>query len=121
VSQGSVVGITTGYGLDDQGVGVRVSVGSRLLTYPYYPDRLWDPPNLLSNEYLEFWGSSSDERKEKPTLLGPLERANHNHWAIQGKVKVKVTLRPQSVGVGLGVRRQSGTSDQFSFLLEIFF
>jgi hypothetical protein len=34
------------------------------------------------------------------------------------KVKVKVTLRPP---VSLGVRRPSGTRDQFYFLLEIFF
>jgi Uma2 family endonuclease len=35
----SAVGVATGYGLDDRGVGVRV------------PDRLWGPPNLLSNGY----------------------------------------------------------------------
>jgi hypothetical protein len=32
--------------------------------------------------------------------------------------KVKVTLRPT---ISLGVRRPSGTRDQFYFLLEIFF
>jgi hypothetical protein len=32
---------------------VRVSVGSRIFTSPYRPDRLWDPPNLLTNEH---WG-----------------------------------------------------------------
>jgi hypothetical protein len=31
-SQDSVVGIATGYGLDDRGVGVRVPVGSRINT-----------------------------------------------------------------------------------------
>jgi hypothetical protein len=30
-SWGSAVGIATGYGLDDRGVGVRVPVGSRIL------------------------------------------------------------------------------------------
>jgi hypothetical protein len=32
MSRDSVVGITTGYGLDDRGVGVRVSVGSRIFS-----------------------------------------------------------------------------------------
>jgi hypothetical protein len=53
-SRDSVVGIATGYGLDDRGVGVRVPVGSRFFSSPCRPDRLWDPPNLLSNGY---WGS----------------------------------------------------------------
>jgi hypothetical protein len=35
--------------LDDQGVGVRVPVGARIFTSPCRPDRLWVPPNLLSN------------------------------------------------------------------------
>jgi hypothetical protein len=46
----SVVGIATGYGLDDLGVGVGVPVGSRIFTFPFRPDRLWGPPNL-SNGY----------------------------------------------------------------------
>jgi hypothetical protein len=38
------------------------------------------------------------------------------------QVKVKVTLRPTiSRPVRLGVRRPSGTRDQFLYLLEIFF
>jgi hypothetical protein len=41
------VGIATGYGLDDRGVGVRVPVGSS----PRRPDGLWGPPNLVSNGY----------------------------------------------------------------------
>jgi hypothetical protein len=41
VVQGSAVGRETGYGLDDRGVGVRVPVVSRILTFPYRPDRLW--------------------------------------------------------------------------------
>jgi hypothetical protein len=51
MSRGRAVGIATDYGLDDREVGVRVSVGSRNFTCPYAPDRLWDPNNLLSNEY----------------------------------------------------------------------
>jgi hypothetical protein len=45
------VGIATGYWLDDWEVGVRVPVGSRILTSPCFPYRLWGPPNLLYNGY----------------------------------------------------------------------
>jgi hypothetical protein len=47
----SVVGIVTGYGMDDRGVRIRVPVWSRIFCYPSRPDRLWGPPNLLSNGY----------------------------------------------------------------------
>jgi hypothetical protein len=50
-SQDSVVGIAIGYGLDDQGVGVQVPVGSRIFSSPHHPDRLWGPPSLLCNGY----------------------------------------------------------------------
>jgi hypothetical protein len=50
-SRHSAVGIATGCGLDDRGVGVRVLVGSRIFSSPRRPDRLWSPPNLLSNGY----------------------------------------------------------------------
>jgi hypothetical protein len=43
-SRDSAIGIATGYGLDDQVVGVRVPVGSRIFSSPR-------PPNLLSDEY----------------------------------------------------------------------
>jgi hypothetical protein len=58
MSQDSVVGITTGYGLDDRRVGVRVPVGSRIFSSPRLPDRLWGPPNLLHDGYrgLFLWG-----------------------------------------------------------------
>jgi hypothetical protein len=45
------VGIATGYGLDDRGVGARVTVGSRIVTSPSRPDQIWDLPSLLSNGY----------------------------------------------------------------------
>jgi hypothetical protein len=47
--------ISTGYGLDDREVGVRVPVGSRIITSPCRPDRLWGPPNLLYNGYRELF------------------------------------------------------------------
>jgi hypothetical protein len=47
----SVVGIATGYGLDDRGIGVPVPVGSRIFSSPRRSDWLWGPPSLLSNEY----------------------------------------------------------------------
>jgi hypothetical protein len=50
-SRDSAVGIATGYGLDDRGVGVRVPVGSRIFSSPSRPDWLWGPLNLLSNGY----------------------------------------------------------------------
>jgi hypothetical protein len=50
-SRSSIVGIVSVYRLDDLRVGVRVPVGSRIFTFPYHPDRLWNPPNLPSNAY----------------------------------------------------------------------
>jgi hypothetical protein len=41
------------YGLDNQGFGFRVPLGTKILTFPCRPDRLWGPPNLLSNGYPE--------------------------------------------------------------------
>jgi hypothetical protein len=40
----SIVGTATAYGLDDRGVGVRVSVGSRIFSSPSRPDRFWAHP-----------------------------------------------------------------------------
>jgi hypothetical protein len=51
MSRDSAVGIATGYGPDDWEVGVRVPVGSRIITSPYRPDRLLRPPNRLSSGY----------------------------------------------------------------------
>jgi hypothetical protein len=47
----SVVGVATGYGLDDRGIGVRVLVVSRIFSSPRHPGRLWGPPNFVSNRY----------------------------------------------------------------------
>jgi hypothetical protein len=45
----SAIGISTGYGLDGRGVGVRVPVGARFFAPPRRPDRFWGQPSVLSN------------------------------------------------------------------------
>jgi hypothetical protein len=50
-SRGSAVGTATGCPLDGRGVGIRVPVDQRIFTSSYRPDRVWSPPNLLSNGY----------------------------------------------------------------------
>jgi hypothetical protein len=52
-SRSSVVGMATGYGLDNRKVGVRVPVESGILTSTCRPYRLWSSPNLVSNDYQE--------------------------------------------------------------------
>jgi hypothetical protein len=44
----SAIGIVSCYGLEDRGVGVRVSS-------PRRPDRLWGPPSFLSNGYRDLF------------------------------------------------------------------
>jgi hypothetical protein len=51
LSRDSVVGIATGYGLDDRRVGVRVPVGSRIFSCPRSQNWFWGPLSLLSNGY----------------------------------------------------------------------
>jgi hypothetical protein len=51
----SVVGIATGYGLDDREVGVRIPVGSGILSSSICPDWFWGPPNILSNGYQDLF------------------------------------------------------------------
>jgi hypothetical protein len=43
-SRDSAVGIATGYGLDDRGVGFRVPVVDRIFSSPRRLDRFWGPP-----------------------------------------------------------------------------
>jgi hypothetical protein len=50
-SRDCVVGIATGYGLDDRGFGVRVPVRSKIFSSPRYSYQFWGLPSLLSNGY----------------------------------------------------------------------
>jgi hypothetical protein len=50
-SRDSTVGITAGYGLDNRRVGVRVTIGSKIVSIPCRPDRLWGQRNLLYNGF----------------------------------------------------------------------
>jgi hypothetical protein len=50
-SQDSSVGTGSGYG---------VPVGSRIFFPPRYPNRIWGPPNFLSNGYRGRQGSEAD-------------------------------------------------------------
>jgi hypothetical protein len=50
-SRDIVVGIATGYGLDDREVGVRVPVGSIIFSSPRCPYWFWGSPSLLYNGY----------------------------------------------------------------------
>jgi hypothetical protein len=51
-SYDSSVGIALGYGMDDWGSRVRFTAGVwEFFSSPPRPERLWGPPNLLSNGY----------------------------------------------------------------------
>jgi hypothetical protein len=77
INRDSVVGVTNGYGLDGKGVGVRIPVGSKIVSSPRRPDRLWGPPNLLSDWY-------------RGTLSQELKRPGHEYdHSPPGGIEVK--------------------------------
>jgi hypothetical protein len=81
MSRDSAVGIATGYGLDDRGVGVRVPVGSRIFSSPRRPDRIWGPPSLLSNRYRGGGLSPGVKRQERDADQPPPANAEvKNMW-----------------------------------------
>jgi hypothetical protein len=76
--------LVTGYGLDDQGVGVRVPVGARIFSSPCYPDRLQGPPSLLSNVYRGLFPRGQSGRDVKLTT--------HLQLVCQGQENVGVYI-----------------------------
>jgi hypothetical protein len=66
VIRGGIEGIETGYGLDDRGVGVRVSLRSRIFNYPFRPVRYWGPPRLLSNVQQELFPPGVKQQGREP-------------------------------------------------------
>jgi hypothetical protein len=59
-SRDSVVGIATGYGLENRGIGVWIPVGSRIFSSPCRPDWLWGPPNPMDTVGVKRPGSEAD-------------------------------------------------------------
>jgi hypothetical protein len=60
LSRDSAVATTTGYGLKDWRIGVRVSLEPRTFNFPCRPNRLWGPLNLLFNEYRSYYPEGTE-------------------------------------------------------------
>jgi hypothetical protein len=45
------ISTATGYGLNDQGVGVQVPKRERIFSSPCHPGQVWGPPSVQSNGY----------------------------------------------------------------------
>jgi hypothetical protein len=102
------VGIATGYRMDDRGVGVRVPLGPRIFSSPRCPDRLWGPPNLLSNGYR---GALS------PGVKRPGCEADHSlPTSAEVKEKWFYTATPHTLSCGVMLNSLSaGTSLPFFY------
>jgi hypothetical protein len=77
VSRSGVVGITTGYGLDDRRIGVRVPVGSRILisTYGLHRPSLWSSGQ---SSWLQIRRPGFDSRHYQKKKVVDLERGPLN-------------------------------------------
>jgi hypothetical protein len=107
-------------------VQVQVTVGQSILVTPPPP-----PPDFFYCRQLESSccgapsltsGRICDLLVQFAVTLWFKSSRTHDHTLLSHLSQVKVTLQPTiSRPVRLGVRRPSGTSDQFFYLLEIFF
>jgi hypothetical protein len=75
MSHGSPVSIVTGYGLDDQGVGVQVLVESRIFTSPCHPDQFWSSPSLPI-QWVPGAFSPGEKRRGREADHSPVTSAN---------------------------------------------
>jgi hypothetical protein len=78
-SRDSVVGIATGYGLDDRGVGVRVPVGLRILSSPSYPSSVFMDLCLI---------------KRKKNFRPPLWSSGQSFWLQIQRSQVRFPALP---------------------------
>jgi hypothetical protein len=67
----SSVGIATSYGLNDGGIGVQDTVGSRIFSSPERPDRLWGPRVKLPGREADHSLPASAEVKKMWIYLSP--------------------------------------------------
>jgi hypothetical protein len=82
------VGIATGYGMNSQGVGVRVPVGAGFFSSPYLPDRLWGPPNFLASGYRGLFLREKSIRGVKLTI--------HLHLVPRSRIRGSVHPLPNT-------------------------
>jgi hypothetical protein len=114
-SRDSAVGIATGYGLDDRDVRVRVPVESRIFSSPRRPDRLWGPPNLLSNGYQRLFPggkSAGCEADHSPSASAEVKKYGSLHplphtpsWCSAG---IAQSAYRRATGWTAGVRFPAG-------------
>jgi hypothetical protein len=85
LSNYSLVGIATGYVLDDRGVGVRVTMGSRVFSPLRRLDRMWGP-------------TEPPIQWVKGTLCTLVKRPRRetNHWLTSAELKKCGSIQPVS-------------------------